>query len=125
MMAHDDDLGVVGRESLTRESVDIMASWVVPNATSQFAVVLVDARTGERTVLWDRHPRLAIDPGGVPRDAVTSSRLLLVDCHETAAATEAARLAREGGAVTIIDGDEIAFPGSGGPTCLTRPLLRA
>jgi N-dimethylarginine dimethylaminohydrolase len=27
--------------------------------------------------------------------------------------------------VQELDGDEIAFPGSGGPTCLTRPLLRA
>lgn len=35
-----------------------------------------------------------------------------------------ARIEAAGCAVTIIDGDEIAFPGSGGPTCLTRPLLR-
>ena len=27
--------------------------------------------------------------------------------------------------VQVIKGDEIAFKGSGGPTCLTRPLLRA
>jgi len=30
-----------------------------------------------------------------------------------------------GCAVRVIKGDEIAFKGSGGPTCLTRPLLRA
>jgi hypothetical protein len=30
-----------------------------------------------------------------------------------------ARIEAAGCAVTIIDGDEIAFPGSGGPTCLT------
>jgi len=27
--------------------------------------------------------------------------------------------------VVSIDGREIAFKGSGGPTCLTRPILRA
>ena len=103
----DDDFGIAGRESLAREGVDVAASWIVPNATSQFAVVLVDARTGERTVLWDRHPGLAIDPKAVPHDAVTSGRLLLVDCHETAAAAEAARLARGEGAVTVVDVEKV------------------
>ncbi len=37
----------------------------------------------------------------------------------------AAKLAKEGCEVHIIKGDEIAFKGSGGPTCLTRPVLRA
>jgi N-dimethylarginine dimethylaminohydrolase len=35
-----------------------------------------------------------------------------------------ARLEAEGCEVFAIKGDEIAFKGSGGPTCLTRPLLR-
>src|SRR5215212_7693238 len=58
----DDDLGALSRESLTREGVDITASRTVAGATNQFAVVLVDARSGERTVLWDRHPALSMDP---------------------------------------------------------------
>jgi sugar/nucleoside kinase (ribokinase family) len=103
----DDDLGHLGRESLVREGVDITASRVVQGATSQFAVVLVDQRTGERTVLWDRHPRLAIAPSLVPTGAVTSARLLLVDCHETAAAAEAARLAREAGIPTVVDVERV------------------
>ena len=37
----------------------------------------------------------------------------------------AARLAKAGCEVHVIKGDEIAFKGSGGPTCLTRPVLRA
>src|SRR5215208_1719397 len=61
----DDDLGVLSRESLTREGVDISASRTVSGATNQFAVVLVDARSGERTVLWDRHPALSLDPAQV------------------------------------------------------------
>jgi len=35
-----------------------------------------------------------------------------------------ARLEAEGCKVFALKGDEIAFKGSGGPTCLTRPLLR-
>ena len=52
----DDDLGALSRESLTSHGVDISAARTVAGATNQFAVILVDARSGERTVLWDRHP---------------------------------------------------------------------
>ena len=47
------------------------------------------------------------DPGAVPRDAVTAGRLLIVDCHETAAATQAARYAREAGVPTIVDVEKV------------------
>jgi len=106
----DDDLGAVSRESLDAQGVDISAARTVAGATNQFAVILVDARSGERTVLWDRHPALNMDPGDVPKDAVTSGRLLIVDCHQTPASTRAARYAREAGIPTIID-VEMVRPG--------------
>ncbi len=102
-----DDLGAVSRDSLTSEGVDISAARTVEGATNQFAVILVDARTGERTVLWDRHPALTMEPADVPRDAVTSGRMLIVDCHETAAATQAAKYAREAGIPTIVDVEKV------------------
>jgi sugar/nucleoside kinase (ribokinase family) len=103
----DDDLGVLGRESLITEGVDVGASWTAAGATNQFAVILVDARSGARTVLWDRDPALAIDPSAVPRAAIESGRLLIVDCHETAAATLAAQYARAAGSPTIIDVERV------------------
>ena len=103
----DDDLAVVGRESLAREGVDVSASWSVPGATSQFAVVIVDSSTGERTVLWNRHTGLAMSPARVSREVVTSGRILLVDCHETAAATQAARYARAAGMATVVDVEKV------------------
>jgi sulfofructose kinase len=102
-----DDFGELGRRSLTTEGVDLSASWTVPDATNQFAVVLVDARSGDRTVLWDRHPGLAIDPSSVPRAAIESARVLIVDCQETAAATQAARYARAAGIPTILDVERV------------------
>jgi len=42
----DDELGTVSRQSLIDEGVDISAARIVTGATNQFAVVLVDARTG-------------------------------------------------------------------------------
>jgi sulfofructose kinase len=107
-----DPLGAMSRNSLVDVGVDVSASRVVDGATNQFAVILVDARSGERTVLWDRHPALTFEPQDVPRRAVTSGRLLLVDCHETAAAAQAARYARDAGVPTIIDVEKVR-PGIG------------
>jgi sulfofructose kinase len=103
----DDELGVLARDSLTAEGVDISAARTVAGATNQFAVILVDARSGERTVLWDRHPALNMEPDAVPREAVTSGRLLIVDCHQTAAATRAAQYAREAQVPTIVDVEKV------------------
>jgi sugar/nucleoside kinase (ribokinase family) len=102
-----DELGSMSRQSLVDAGVDVTASRTVPGTTNQFAVILVDARSGERTVLWDRDPGLAWDPGDVPREAVTSGRLLVVDCHETTAATQAARYAHEAGLPVVIDVEKV------------------
>ena len=63
-----DDLGALSRDSLTSEGVDISGSRTVAGATNQFAVVLVDARSGDRTVLWDRDAALSMLPADVPRE---------------------------------------------------------
>ncbi len=62
-----DDLGTLSRQSLVEAGVDVSASRTIEGATNQFAVILVDARSGARTVLWDRHPDLAWDVSDVPQ----------------------------------------------------------
>jgi sulfofructose kinase len=103
----DDDLGEAGRASLREQGVDMAEAWTVPGATTQFAIVIVDQTTGERTVLWNRHPGLAMTPTHVRPGAVTSGRMLLVDCHETAAAAAAARVARAAGIPTVVDVEKV------------------
>jgi len=103
----DDELGAVSRESLLAEGVDLSGARVVPGAANQFAVVLVDARSGDRTVLWDRDPRLTIDAEEVSDAAVRAARIVLADCHETAAATRAFRLARAAGIPTVLDVEKV------------------
>src|SRR5262249_54395936 len=88
-----DALGAMSRDSLARDGVDLSAAQTMSGITNQFAVILVDARTGERTVLWDRHPALNMEPGDVEREAVTSGRLLIGRCHQTAGAAPAGPLA--------------------------------
>src|SRR5881396_3421716 len=44
----DDELGAFGRQSLVDAGVDVTAARTAAGATNQFAVILVDGRTGER-----------------------------------------------------------------------------
>ena len=103
----DDSLGTLSRESLSALGVDVSAARIVSGATNRCALILVDARTGDRTVLWDRHPDLAMTPAFVVTEAVTSGRLLIVDGVDLAASAGAARDARASGTTTIIDVEDV------------------
>ena len=98
-----DELGDIGRTSLTVEGVDVSVAETIPGAQTRFAMIIVDGRTGDRTVLWDRDARLALTARDVPADAVRSSRVLLVDCDDVEASIAAARIARAAGVITAID----------------------
>ena len=103
----DDDNGQKGRSSLADEGVDISACRVASDTRNGMSVILVDERTGERTVLWSRDPGLKLRPDDVDPAAVGAGRVLLVDCHDTAASTAAARQARRAGVRTIIDVERV------------------
>jgi sulfofructose kinase len=105
----NDELGRLGLQSLADEGVDTAASQCVDAAT-RFALVLVDSRSGDRTVLWDRDPTLALRPGDVEPSVWRHSRALHVDCEDIAAATEAVKEARAHGVLTVID-VEAVLPG--------------
>lgn len=103
----DDDAARVGIESLQRDNVDTRLVRQIPGATSHTSLVLVDGRTGDRTVIWYRDARLAMAVEDVPVAAIRDGRVLLVDDHEPLAATVAARAAREAGVRTVIDVEKL------------------
>ena len=100
-------LGTLARDTLLREGVDVSAARIVATATNRFAVILVDARSGERTVVWDRHPDLDTNPAQMAAAPLTSGRMLLVDCYEVAPSTRAARYARDAHVPTMIDVEKV------------------
>jgi sulfofructose kinase len=102
-----DEFGRISRESLIAAGVSVDSARTVGGATNQFAIILVDARSGSRTVLWDRDPSLDFAASEVSKAAVTSGRLLVVDSVQTAAATQAAKYARAAGIPTIVDIDKV------------------
>ena len=103
----DDDNGQKGRSSLADEGVDISACRVASDTRNGMSVILVDERTGGRTVLWSRDPGLKLRLDDVDPAAVGAGRVLLVDCHDTAASTAAARHARRAGVRTVIDVERV------------------
>lgn len=82
----------------------------IPDCLSQTAYILVDASSGERTILWKRDPRLALRPEQLQREWVTQARALHVDGHDPESAAQAARWAREAGIPVTADVDNI-YPG--------------
>jgi N-dimethylarginine dimethylaminohydrolase len=95
----DDDLAVVYRRMLPVPLFELLAV---------YGVELVDVPAQEFDTLGCNV--LAISPRNVLMargNPITKSRLEAAGCT-----------------VTEFDGNEICLPGAGGPTCLTRPLLR-
>jgi sugar/nucleoside kinase (ribokinase family) len=100
----DDDAGRLHLREFDRTGVDARVV-EVPGAASPQSLIVVDAG-GERTVLCRRDDRLLLQPSDLSRDWITHARALHLDGYETAAATQAARWAKDAGIPVIADLDE-------------------
>lgn len=105
----DDSAGTLQQEEMLKSGIE--AHWVpVPQCQSQSSFILVDEQSGERTVLWKRDPRLELLPSEIQREWVTCSRLLHVDGHDCAGATQAAHWAQSAHIPVTADLDNL-YPG--------------
>jgi sulfofructose kinase len=103
----DDELGAFSQNSLRQEGVDVSSVTIEPNATSQFAMIIVDRTSGERTILWDRDERLMYREGELRKEEICSGKLLHLDGHDLQAALQSAQWAKEEGIPTVIDLDKV------------------
>jgi sulfofructose kinase len=101
-----DENGRRVREELARRQIDT-SDVIIRDATNQFAVIMLDERTGERIVLWDRDDRLQLHAGELPVEALSAARLVHVDDVDDDAAIRAARIARQAGAIVTSDVDRL------------------
>lgn len=108
----DDTAGDIGMESLADEGVDLGFAERIAGARTQIAFILIDERSGERTVIWKRDEKLAYSAEDAPLAAVADARVLHLTPHDTAACIRLAREARGKGVVVSIDIDR-AFDGIG------------
>lgn len=81
----------------------------VAGAASLHNVILIDG-AGERTVICQRNEQMVLQPGDLRREWIVNARLLHVDGHDTAAATQAATWARAAGIPVVADLDD-TYPG--------------
>jgi sulfofructose kinase len=99
--------GQFGLSSLKHEEVDIEFAEMVDNARNQTAFIIIDARTGERTIIWDRDEKLAYRADEAPVQLAARGRVLHVDAHDPPACARMARAARASGAIVSADIDNI------------------
>jgi sulfofructose kinase len=117
----NDDNGRRICAELTRHGVDL-AGLIVHDAASRFAIILVDESTGERTVLWHRDSRLALEEHEV-RAGMLDARALHVDGVDEPAAIRAAQLASELGLLVTCDLDRVTDRTPELVAHVTRPVL--
>ena len=106
----DDLRGQIQRESLNGTGVDTSGLIVRENCPNQTAYILIDERTGERTVLWQRADCLRLRPEEIQESDIASARLLHIDGYDVETAILAARTARRLGVPVSIDVDTV-YPG--------------
>jgi len=102
----DDAAGRMQREEFAREGVEARLIEVA-DCASQLAFILIEQSSGERTILWQRDPRLDLEPDELPVEWIAGARLLHVDGHPCAPAAAAARWARDAGVIVTADLDNV------------------
>jgi sugar/nucleoside kinase (ribokinase family) len=102
-----DELGQFSLHSIRQEGVDVSSVTIEPDVTNQFATIIVDASTGDRTILWNRDDRLMYRKGELRKEEVCCGKLLHLDGHDLRAAIRCARWAKEEGIPTVIDLDKV------------------
>jgi sulfofructose kinase len=95
----DDRRGQIQRESLDNSGVDTTGLIVREGCPNQTAYILIDQRTGERTVLWQRSDCLRLRPSDLRAEDIAGTRLLHIDGYDTEAAGYAASVRRSRDAI--------------------------
>ena len=103
----DDDLGRFTCQELLKEGVDVSHMVEAKGALSQFAFIMDDHQTVERTIVWHREKDVNLTPQDLRRQMVTAGKVLHMDGHEMAAALQGARWAREEGISVVLDLDSV------------------
>lgn len=103
----DDPFGIAGIACLSKAGVAVDRVVTRAGATSRFAVILVDRASGARTVLWDRHPEMALESDDVPDAALAAARVALIGSQEPAAAAAIAERARRADTRTVVDVERV------------------
>ena len=107
-----DPEGQFGLQTLKDDDVNVDYAKIVEGATNQIAFITIDARSGERTIVWNRDDRLAYRREEAPAEFGPLGKVLHIDAHDPPACVRVAEAAR---AIRAPAG------GSCASRCSTRP----
>lgn len=99
--------GKFGLSSMKDEGVDTEFAEVVSGTRNQIAFIIIDERSGERTIVWDRDDRLAYSADDSPVKISSLGRILHFDAHDPPACARLAQAARATGTIVTADIDNI------------------
>ncbi|MFN2491698.1 MAG: carbohydrate kinase family protein [Pyrinomonadaceae bacterium] len=102
-----DPEGQFGLQAIESESVNVEFAEVIEGARNQLAFIIIDARNGERTIIWDRDEQLSYSPQDVPLELASQGRVLHLDAHDPPACARMAHTARSAGTIISADIDNI------------------
>jgi sulfofructose kinase len=102
-----DDFGRRFLESLASESIESSSIVVERSAVNQYAFIIIDRTSGERTILWQRDEKLNFRKSELDVSSVCSGKILHLDGYDSASALHAATICREEGIVVSIDLDSV------------------
>lgn len=96
-----------GLETLRDEAVDLTFTEKVAGARTQIAFIIIDERSGERTVIWQRDALLAFGENDAPLEAAALGKVLHFTPHDTEACLLMARRAKAENTIVSIDADDV------------------
>jgi sulfofructose kinase len=102
-----DPEGHFGYQSIKSEGVYLGLAEIVEGARNQIAFIIVDARNGERTIIWDRDERIAYRAEEAPVVLAPLGCVLHLDAHDPPACICMAQAARAEGVIVSADIDNI------------------
>jgi len=100
----DDDFGARIRYGLLDEGVDCGNLFIDRGRTSQFAFIAVEEGSGRRNIFWSRGSARPLSPAEIDPAPIRNARVLHLDGLQHEASLTAARIAREAGVTTVLDG---------------------
>src|SRR5216683_5168208 len=71
-----DEDGRFGMRAIDYEGVNLEFAEMIDGAENQIAFIVIDSRSGERTIIWDRDERLSYRADEAPLEFATRGRVL-------------------------------------------------
>lgn len=99
--------GDFGLQTLRNESVDVRFAEQIARARTQIAFIVIDERSGERTVIWHRDEKLAYRGTDAPMDVAALGKVLHFTPHDTKACLNLAQKAQAEGTIVSSDIDNM------------------